>query len=121
MQLFTRSPIVPTRPERDRYCGKRAYTPTQGIAPARRPSYRWQLVQRRSFPTWPGSESPGALRIARPRMTESESGSDLSDESGGAGSSAVADCVAAGGVAGAPQAAAVRSAHASALSRAARD
>src|ERR1019366_2135950 len=85
-QSLIRSSISSTPPRRDRYCRYRAYTPTYGIAYAPAPSSRWQLLQRRSLPTFPGSESRVAAMMARPRRTDLENGSSLRVDSAGVAS-----------------------------------
>src|ERR1035437_1767090 len=83
-QSLMRFSIRPTFPERDRYCGKRPYTPAHGIAKARVPSSRWHDTQRRPLSTLRGRESRVACRSARPRRTDCENGSFRSVESAGA-------------------------------------
>src|SRR5712691_7802693 len=72
-QSFTRYSIVSTTPLRARYCGYRANTPIHEPV-SRRPSSRWQLVQRSLLPTWFGKLSRVAVSSARPRRTASPYG-----------------------------------------------
>src|SRR3989442_10948835 len=72
-QSFTRYSIVSTTPLRPRYCGYRANTPIHEPV-SRRPSSRWQLVQRSLLPTWFGKLSRVAVSSARPRRTASPYG-----------------------------------------------
>src|SRR5437667_10931626 len=72
-QSFTRYSIVSTTPLRARYCGYRANTPIHEPV-SRRPSSRWQLVQRSVLPTWLGKLSRVAGDSARPRRTASPYG-----------------------------------------------
>src|SRR2546426_82003 len=72
-QSFTRYSIVSTTPLRPRYCGYRANTPIHEPV-SRRPSSRWQLVQRSLLPTWFGKLSRVAVSRARPRRTASPYG-----------------------------------------------
>jgi hypothetical protein len=82
-QSLMRFSMRPTFPERERYCGKRPYTPAHGMANARVPSSRWHDTQRRPLPTFRGRESRVAARSARPRRTACENGSFRSVESTG--------------------------------------
>src|SRR6266851_2919957 len=72
-QSFTRYSIGSTTPLRARYCGYRANTPIHEPV-SRRPSSRWQLVQRSLLPTWFGKLSRVAVSSARPRRTASPYG-----------------------------------------------
>src|SRR5689334_13542026 len=57
------------------YLGKRANAPTNGAALTRRPSSRWQLVQFKVPPTYPGKLSRVWVINASPRYTEISNGS----------------------------------------------
>src|SRR5258708_6214272 len=56
------------------YLGNRAWTPASGAALGRNPRSRWQLVQRRLPPAYPGSESGVCSRSASPLLMEAPSG-----------------------------------------------